>query len=156
MQALLSRAVEEQVSEQRQTSAVLGDLRMQIAAVADQVRGLSSGDRVEQLASDLGSLTTELRRSTTGLGERLDALSRTLDAQVSAGGEQAAASSAGTEALAVRLGALGADVAAQSASIDRVRAALGALSSFPDALAALQGEIVGLYDWFSVLFDLCS
>ena len=79
MQALLSRAVDEQVSEQRQTSAVLGDLRIQIAGVADQLRGLANGDRVEQLASDLGSLTTELRRSTTGLGERLETVARRVD-----------------------------------------------------------------------------
>lgn len=156
MQALLSRAVEEQVSEQRQVSAVLGDLRMQIAGLADQLRGTASGDRVEQLAGDLASLTTELRRYSSVVGERLDAVLRRVDAQAASAAEAAAAGSAGTESLAVRLGALGADVASQGAALERVTTALEALGAFPAALSAVQGELAGLHDRLAPLGEVRS
>ena len=61
MRALLSRAAEEQLSEQRQVSAILGDLRALVADVDDRLRALelhSAGfadavaDRVLERAAD--------------------------------------------------------------------------------------------------------
>ena len=46
MQALLSRAVEEQVSEQRAVSTVLGELRGQVAALAEGIRQTASDSSV--------------------------------------------------------------------------------------------------------------
>ena len=74
MQALLSRAAEEQLIEQRQVSAVLGELRGLITGLAEQLRGTASSARLESVGGDVTSLSAELRSSTTALGERVDAL----------------------------------------------------------------------------------
>lgn len=154
MQALLSKAVEEQVSEQRQASAVLGELRLAVGALSEQLRASASADRVEQLAGDLASLTTELRRYSTGIGERLDAVVRRVDEQAAAAAQVAAAGGATAESLSVRLSALGDDVAAQGSALAQMSAALQALSSFPDSLSALQGELTGLHDRLAPLGEV--
>jgi hypothetical protein len=138
MQALLARAVEDQLSEQRTVAGALAGVRAQVAAVGEGLRAAASGAAVERLRTDLAALTGELRSATSGLGERFDTLSRRLD-------EQGEALSAGDE-LGIRLAAVAADVAAGAAAVHRLTAAVTALAAFPDALAALQGDVAGMHD----------
>jgi hypothetical protein len=146
MQALLSRAAEEQLTEQRQVSAVLSDLRGLVAGLAEQLRGTASSARLDALGGDLSSLFTELRMSTAALGDRLDALSQRVDEQAASTADIISTTGSGAEALALRVDGLSNDLGEQSASLERLREALGALSAFPDSLAALQREVSGLHD----------
>jgi len=97
MQALLSRAVEEQVSEQRSVSAVLADLRREVADLAEGVRLAASESSLGVLARRLDERDVAAARSaapeqltvspsdlraaveTGPLAERLSSLSGTLE-----------------------------------------------------------------------------
>ena len=57
MQALLSRAAEEQLVEQRQVSAVLGELRGLITGLGEQLRSTASSARLDSLGGDVTSLS---------------------------------------------------------------------------------------------------
>jgi uncharacterized coiled-coil protein SlyX len=149
MQALLSRAVEEQVSEQRAVSTVLGELRGQVAALSEGIRQTASDSSVERLGGVVSTVVADLRTSTSLLGQRIEALSKRVDAV-------AADSAAPTEQAAVRLATLGADVAAQSEAIERMSRALDQLSAFPDALAGVQRDVAGVHDRLSPLADVRS
>ncbi len=63
MQALLSRAVEEQVSEQRAVSAVLADLRGEVADLAEGVRLAASESSIGVLARRLDDIDAAAARS---------------------------------------------------------------------------------------------
>jgi len=63
MQALLSRAVEEQVSEQRAVSAVLADLRGEVAELAEGVRLAASESSIGVLARRLDDIDAAAARS---------------------------------------------------------------------------------------------
>src|SRR3954470_16311190 len=142
MQALLSRAVEDQLSEQRTVANALAEVRAQVAAVGEGLRGAASGVAVERLRTDLGAVATELRMSTTGLGERFDILARRLDEQAAT----IAGAGSGTAELSTGLDALAGDVAAQGAAITRLTAAVSSLSSFPQALAGLQRDLTEMQE----------
>ncbi|CAN5280591.1 hypothetical protein BH24ACT10_BH24ACT10_02770 [soil metagenome] len=75
MQALLARAAEEQLTEQRQVSAVLADLRGLVAALGEQLRTSTSelGGQVSGLAAHLAAQSTALDRL-TGSVDALGAL----------------------------------------------------------------------------------
>src|SRR4051812_12523604 len=137
MQALLSRAVEDQLSEQRTVANALAEVRAQVAAVGEGLRGAASGVAVERLRTDLSAVATELRMSTTGLGERFDFLAQRLDEQAAA----IAGAGSGSGELVTRLETLAADVASQGAAVTRLTAAVSSLSAFPAALTALQHDI---------------
>lgn len=154
MQALLSRAAEEQLTEQRQVSAVLAELRGLVANLGEQLRGTASSARLESLGGDVSALSTELRASTSTLGERLDGLARRVDEQATSVHELVSAQGSGGEALAVRVGGLAEDLSTQSTSLDRLTDSVEALGSFPDALAALQREVSGLHDRLAPLGDV--
>lgn len=156
MQALLSRAAEEQLSEQRQVSISLTDLRTLVNGLSEQLRLTASSARLESLGGDVASLFTELRMSTGQLGERLDVLGRRVDEQGASTSEIVASAGSGTEALAVRVTALGTDLSTQGDSIDRLGSAVRALSSFPDALSALQRELSTLHDRLAPLAEVRS
>jgi len=132
MQALLSRAVEEQVSEQRAASTVLTEIKEQLAALESSVRGAAANETVERLDSAVSTVVADQRTATTLLSQRLEALTRRLE----------------------ELSALGEDVAGQAAALDRVQQALQAFGSFPDALSALQREVSGLHDRLTPLGDV--
>lgn len=74
MQALLSRAVEEQISEQRSVAAVIGDLREQVAALTAAFRATASGEAVERLGDELAARTDRLHDSTVALEARVSGL----------------------------------------------------------------------------------
>ncbi|HUR13497.1 MAG TPA: hypothetical protein VM097_03270 [Mycobacteriales bacterium] len=132
MQALLSRAVEEQVSEQRAASTVLAEIKDQLAALEATVRGAASDETVARLDGAVSTVVADQRTATTLLSQRLEGLTRRVE----------------------ELSALGQDVAAQSAALDRVQGALLAFGSFPDALSALQREVSGLHDQLAPLADV--
>ena len=69
MRALLSRAAEEQLSEQRQVSAVLADLRTVLDDVDER---LATGEQVERVAA-------EVRASSARVEARLDAVEARYD-----------------------------------------------------------------------------
>ena len=154
MQALLSRAAEEQLVEQRQVSAVLADLRGLVTGLSEQLRGTASSARLDSLGGDVASLFTELRMSTQSLGERFDVLSRRVDEQAASTAEAASAGGQGAEALAVRVTALAADLGTQSELLDRLATSVGALGAFPDALAALQRDMAGVHDRLAPLSEV--
>ena len=76
MQALLSRAVEEQVNEQRQVQSLLSDVRSALADVQNDSRG-SPGEPVD-VRADLANYATDTRSQLALLDERLEALVRTV------------------------------------------------------------------------------
>ena len=154
MQALLSRAAEEQLSEQRQVSAVLTDLRALVSGLGEQLRETASSARLQGLAGDVATLSTELRLATAGLGDRLDELGRRVDEQAVSTAEVVRAAGAGSDAAAVRTASLAGDLAAQADVLDRVGAALRALSGLPDAVSALREEVRGLQDRLAPLAEV--
>lgn len=85
LQVLLSRAVEEQVSEQRALNSVLADLRTQVSALPQAAGGLASTAAVEHLESTVGALVSDVRTAATLLGQRIDDLSGRIDQLVVAG-----------------------------------------------------------------------
>jgi hypothetical protein len=150
MQALLSRAVEDQISEQRTVGNALAEVRAQVAAVGEGLRGAASGVAVERLRGDLSAVATELRTSTTGLGERFDVLARRLEEQSAA----ITGAGHGTAELAARIDAVAAEVTAQGAAVDRLSAALTTLAAFPQALASLQKDLAGMHNRLAPLSDV--
>ena len=107
MQALLSRAVEDQASEQRQVTTVLSEIRHLVAGLSEQLRGTASDARVESLSGDLAALSADLRSTTTGMGERLDVLTRRVEEQAASSAETAASGGAGVEQLGMRVSEIG-------------------------------------------------
>lgn len=124
MQALLSRAVEEQVSEQRAASTILAEIKEQLGALEAAVRGAAADETVQRLGSAVSTVVADQRTATTLVSQRLEGLTRRLE----------------------ELSALGEDVTSQAAALDRVQAALQAFGAFPDALSALQREVSGMAD----------
>ena len=82
MQALLSRAVEDQVSEQRAASAVLTDVRGQLVALSEGVRLAASGASVEKLVDSVGTILADVRAATVLLDQRLATLTERSDTLV--------------------------------------------------------------------------
>lgn len=74
MQALLSRAVEEQVSEQRAVSSLLAEIRAQVTALGEDVRSAGPGEELGRLEGAVGTLVSDLRTATSVLGQRIEAL----------------------------------------------------------------------------------
>src|SRR5690349_10446925 len=102
MQELLSRAVEEQVSEQRAASTVLTEIKEQLAALESSVRGAAANATVERLDGAVSTVVADQRTATTLLSQRLEALTHRVEA----------------------LSALGDDVTTQAAALQRVQEAL--------------------------------
>lgn len=149
MQALLSRAVEEQVSEQRAVSTLLTEIRGQLAALSEAFRGTATDTALEQLGGVVGTVVTDLRTSTSLLGQRIDGLAKRVEAVAADG-------SAPTEQAAVRLTALSAEIGAQAGAVERMQEALDELAAFPSALAALQKDVAGLHDRLAPLAEVRS
>src|SRR3954470_15315667 len=77
MQSLLSRAVEDQLSEQRQIAGVLTELRAQLQQINSQVAALLQ-DSPAGGGSDaaLSTVSADVREAVRLLGERLDGVAR--------------------------------------------------------------------------------
>ncbi|MCW2587315.1 MAG: hypothetical protein JWN55_2831, partial [Frankiales bacterium] len=149
MQALLSRAVEEQVSEQRAVSSLLTELRVQVTGLTESVRLAASDAAVERLGGTVSTVVADLRTSTSLLGQRIEALSKRIESAV-------ADTAAPTEQAAVRLAALSGEIAAQADAVEQMQTALEQLAGFPTALAAVQRDVAGLHDRLQPLTEVRS
>jgi hypothetical protein len=149
LQALLAAAEEHTAAEQRAVSNVLGEVRNQVASLSEAVRLGATDASVERLGGVVSTVVADLRTSTSLLGQRIEALSKRIDAV-------AADTAAPTEQAAVRLAALSADIAAQADTVDRMSLSLDTLSGFPGALAALQKDVAGLHDRLHPLAEVRS
>jgi hypothetical protein len=74
MQALLSRAVEEQVSEQRAVSHVLAEIKDQLQSLEASVRGAAANETVERLDAAVSTVVADQRTAATLLSQRLETL----------------------------------------------------------------------------------
>lgn len=77
MQVLLSRAVEDQLSEQRQLTNALADIRALLVRLPEEVRAATAtavGDQGEGVRAEVDGIARELRAGLQALGERLDAV----------------------------------------------------------------------------------
>jgi len=147
MQALLSRAVDEQVHEQRAVSTVLDELRGHVAGLVSSVSAVPSASDVARLEGVVSAVVSDLRTATTLLGQRLDVLAERVDQT----GKDSAAPTADTTA---RLSELAALLAAQADAVRGLRSSMEAMSVFPASLAAVQKEVAGLHDRLAPLADL--
>ena len=80
MRALLSRAAEEQLLEQRQVSAVLGELR---ALVADVDERLATGEQVERVAAEVRALSARVEARLDATEARSAELEERVEARLS-------------------------------------------------------------------------
>ena len=149
MQALLSRAVEEQVSEQRAVSTALTELRGLVAGLGDAVRRSASEQSVDRLSDEVATVVADLRTTASLLGSRLDGLASRVQQSTSD-------TAVPVEAATARLTALAAEVADQRAALVDLGRAVASLSAFPAALAALQTDVAGLHDRLFSLVEVRS
>lgn len=108
MQQLLSRAVEDQLSEQRQLAGLLADIRMTLARIPEEIRSGAGSAIAEQVAG--------LQQGLDGLGARMDLISTRLAELATSDGLRAAVDR--VEVLLSRTDALNGRVDGISARID--------------------------------------
>ena len=140
MQALLSRAVEEQVTEQRAVSTILAQLQQQVHGLAEVLRHTAADTSIERLGGLVSNVVADLRTSTSLLGQRIEALSKRVE-------QVAVDAAAPSQAAATQIGAM-------SDALGNMATGLQQLGSFPAALAALQKDVAGLHDRLQPLADL--
>jgi hypothetical protein len=147
MQSLLSRAVDDQHSEQRSLAAALDEVRTQLATLARDVAA-SRSEPAEHDAAAVGALTIELRESTRRTGDRLDALSR----MVAQRGEDIATLQNSLVALDGQLRAQAEGVAGLASSVDGIGQHLNGIATYlgerarddGSRIAALEQRLVTL------------
>jgi hypothetical protein len=115
MQSLLSRAVEDQLSEQRSLAGALADVRTQIATLSQTLAAAQLNPASPDTGSGAG-LTAELREAMRRTGDRLDTVAR----MVAQRGEDIVALQASLSVLSDQLRAQGEGVAAMSGSVTTV------------------------------------
>src|SRR4051812_12289334 len=77
MQSLLSRAVEDQLTEQRQLAGALTEVRAQLTQLVAQLQAAQGGGgSAPQLDQALGAIAGNVRDAVRLLGERLDGVAR--------------------------------------------------------------------------------
>src|SRR3954471_3961998 len=75
MQALLSRAVEDQISEQRQVAGAMNEVRSYLAhlgAELQQLRATAGGAADEEIQRQVAGVAADVREAIRVLGDRLD------------------------------------------------------------------------------------
>ncbi len=142
MQALLSRAAEEQLNEQRQVSVVLGDLRQLLTGLSDRVDALASriDDQVDEARSAVPESLSALQREVSGLDKRLE-----VAAQRPVLTEQTLQS--GLSPVFTRLDALDERLSGLTDTAERLPAVATTLTEVSDRVGALSGvrdEVAGL------------
>ena len=148
MQSLLSRAVEDQLSEQRQLAGALAEVRAQLSRLSGQLEGLGgtggglSGPQLEQA---LGTVSGEVREAVRLLGERLDGVGHLVQQRGHDLAEQRAV-----------LGELRSAVDGHSDAIAGVTGGLGALGALGERIDALQTTLGGLGDRLRGLEELTA
>src|SRR3954453_15441899 len=75
MQALLSRAVEDQISEQRQVAGAMNEVRNYLAHLGselEQLRATAGGAADEEIQRQVAGVAADVREAIRVLGDRLD------------------------------------------------------------------------------------
>src|SRR3954447_6088372 len=75
MQALLSRAVEDQISEQRQVAGAMNEVRSHLTHLSDelqQLRATAGGAADEEMQRQVAGVAADGREAIRVLGDRLD------------------------------------------------------------------------------------
>jgi ABC-type transporter Mla subunit MlaD len=137
MQALLSRAVEDQLSEQRQLAGAIGEFRSQVGRLAQEMEQIRSApsEATASLEASVAAVAGEVREAVRLLGERLDAVSGLVRQR-------------GQDLSELRsvVGDVQGSVANHAAALGGVAGGLAALPSFGDRIGALQDTVAGLHD----------
>ena len=137
MQSLLSRAVEDQMAEQRQLQLLVNDIRASLAQLQEEVRQNAGAQSLEVVRGEVGGLGAEVRSSTAVIGERLEAVVRAVTASV-----QAVQSVSGQlERIHEQLGYQQQVMASLPATVQRAVAEGTADTAVRDELVALRAEI---------------
>lgn len=149
MQALLSRAAEEQLNEQRQVSVVLGDLRQLLTGLNDRVDALALrlDEQVDQTPTGVPDSLSALQREVSGLDDRLE-----VAAQRPVLTEQTLLAS--LSPVFSRLDALDERLSGLSDTAERlpgVATTLTDVADRVDALSGLRDEVAGLRAGVSAL-----
>jgi chromosome segregation ATPase len=149
MQSLLSRAVEDQLSEQRQLAGALADVRAQLSRLGTQLEGLQSGGgaaaSTPQLDQAVAGMTAELREAVRLLAERLDGVAQLVQQRGHDLAEQRAAIEELKGAVSEHAKALGG-----------MTGGLSALPAFGDRIDTLQGSLGTLTERLRGLEELAA
>ncbi len=135
MQALLSRAVEDQISEQRQLTSALAELRGLVGRLSDEASkpGTAPDPRLDQVLSDVSGVERSLRTGLQALGEGLAGLTAAVQARPAEAAE-----------VVSRIDEVRENLRGHAVVLQALRAGLDALPSFPDEIAALRQQVEGL------------
>ena len=139
MQSLLSRAVEDQLSEQRQLAGALTDVRAQLTRLAGQLdtlqAGVGNGPSAAALEQAVTGLAGDTREGVRLIGERLDTVGRMVQQR-------------GHDLAEVRaaLDEVRASVEEQTKALGAVGGGLSALPAFGERIETLQGGLSGVHD----------
>ena len=145
MQSLLSRAVEDQVSEQRQLSGVLAEVRTQLGQLASQLGAMPAAGPSPQLDQALGAIAGNVRDAVRLLGERLDTVGRLVQERGHDLAEQRAL-----------IAELKSAVEGHTHALAGMTGGLAALPAFGERIEGLQGGLAGLGDRLSGLEELTA
>jgi len=146
MQSLLSRAVEDQLSEQRQLAGALTEFRAQLGRLSGQLEGLQGGGTpAPNLEQALGAIAGDVREAVRLLGERLDGVGRLVQQR----GHDLAEQRAVIEELKTA-------VENHSNALGGMTGGLAALPAFGERIDALQGGLGGLADRLRGLEELTA
>ena len=147
MQSLLSRAVEDQLSEQRQLAGALADVRAQLGQLGTQLDALHAGGSTapSNLDEALGAIAGQVREAVRLLGERLDMVGRLVQERGHDLAEQRA-----------MIGELKSALDRQTNALDGMTGGLAALPAFGERIDTLQGGLGGLNARLQGLEELTS
>jgi hypothetical protein len=126
MQSLLSRAVEDQLSEQRSLAGALADVRAQIATLTQSLAANQQSSSTSTDPAVVGALTTELREAMRRTGERLDTLAR----MVAQRGEDIVGLQASLSGLSDALKAQGEGIAGVTSSLSTVAQRVDGIATY--------------------------
>ena len=146
MQSLLSRAVEDQLSEQRQLAGTLSEFRAQLSRLSSQLEGVQGGAApAPQLEQALGAIAGDVREAVRLLGERLDGVGRLVQQR----GHDLAEQRAVIEELKSA-------VESHSSALGGMTGGLAALPAFGERIDALHSGLGGLADRLRGLEELTA
>src|SRR5947209_4569670 len=135
MQSLLSRAVEDQLSEQRQLAGALTEVRNQLARLGQEIESMRSGAPDGNVEMGLGALSGEVREAVRLLGERVDAVGGLVQQR-------------GTDLAEVRaaIADLEATTRSHTDALGGISGGLAALPAYGDRIGGLQDNVTGLHE----------
>jgi ABC-type transporter Mla subunit MlaD len=147
MQSLLSRAVEDQLTEQRQLAGVLAEVRAQLGQLTNQLQSgqPAGGGPGPQLDQALGAIAGNVRDAVRLLGERLDAVARLVQERGHDLAEQRAA-----------IGELKSGLERHTNALGGMTGGLAALPAFGERIDALQSGLGGLSERLRGLEELTA